>query len=89
MNKGQLLDISGAYWRSCTLHAGVALDVFTHIGRGAEDPASLAKAVGADQRALTLLCNARACWPSRGRATPWRQRPGRCCPGTRLGTSAS
>ena len=32
MNPGELLEISGFYWKTCTLHAAVKLDVFTVIG---------------------------------------------------------
>ena len=31
-NPGRILGISGAYWRSCTLHAGVQLELFTVLG---------------------------------------------------------
>jgi len=31
-NPGRLLETSGYYWKTCTLHAGVKLDVFTTIG---------------------------------------------------------
>jgi hypothetical protein len=29
---GTLLEMSGYYWKTCTLHAGVSLDIFTLIG---------------------------------------------------------
>ena len=29
---GTLLEMSGQYWQTCTLHAGVKLDLFTVIG---------------------------------------------------------
>ncbi|MCD4805878.1 MAG: hypothetical protein K8R07_09435 [Desulfobacterales bacterium] len=32
INPGRLLEISGNYWKACTLHAGVKLDLFTVIG---------------------------------------------------------
>ena len=31
-NPGQLLELSGYFWRTCTLHAAVKLDIFTAIG---------------------------------------------------------
>ena len=34
-NVGELLGVSGSYWKACTLHAGVRLEVFTLIGDGA------------------------------------------------------
>ena len=30
-NPGKLLELSGYYWKTCTLHAAVKLDVFTAI----------------------------------------------------------
>ncbi len=33
-NPGDLLEISGFYWRTAVLHAAVKLDVFTVIGDG-------------------------------------------------------
>lgn len=32
-NPGTLLETSGSYWKTCTLHAGVKLDVFTALGQ--------------------------------------------------------
>ncbi len=32
MNPGELLEISGYFWKTCALHAAVKLDVFTAIG---------------------------------------------------------
>ncbi len=29
----KILKLSGGYWETCTLHAGVKLDVFTIIGK--------------------------------------------------------
>ncbi len=60
LNPGPLLEISGAYWRSCTLHAGVRLDVFTRIGNEYATGAELAKDLGVDERALVMLLNALA-----------------------------
>ena len=31
-NPGELLELSGAFWQTCVLHAAVKLDVFTAIG---------------------------------------------------------
>jgi hypothetical protein len=31
-NPGELLELSGAFWKTCTLHAAVKLDVFSAIG---------------------------------------------------------
>jgi hypothetical protein len=32
LNPGELLEISGYFWKTCALHAAVKLDVFTVIG---------------------------------------------------------
>lgn len=58
MNPGKLLKISGGYWRTSTLHAGVNLDVFTMMGDEPVGADTLAKKLSADQRALTMLLNA-------------------------------
>jgi|GEM_PF-2993107 len=29
---GKIFEMSGAYWKSCALHAAVKLDVFTTLG---------------------------------------------------------
>jgi hypothetical protein len=31
-NPGKLLEISGSYWKTCALHAGVKLNLFSIIG---------------------------------------------------------
>lgn len=59
-SSGELLELSGSYWKTCTLHAGVKLDVFTHIGEDELSAAQLAVRLKADQRALTMLLNALA-----------------------------
>ncbi len=44
-NPGKLLEISGAYWKTCALHAGVKLELFTILGDcllGAEEVAKKA-----------------------------------------------
>lgn len=55
---GQILEMSGGYWETCALHAGVELDLFTIIGDKRLAPADIAHAVGADSRGLTMLLNA-------------------------------
>ncbi len=53
---GTLLEMSGYFWKTCTLHAAVKLDVFTLIGEkrlGAEEIA--AKAGGDIDAAARLL----------------------------------
>ncbi len=55
-----LLQISGAYWRTCTLHAGVALDVFTVMEQGPLTAERTAELLNADLRATRMLLNALA-----------------------------
>jgi predicted O-methyltransferase YrrM len=57
-NPGQLLELSGYYWKTCTLHAGVKLDVFTAIGKEGFRAEDLARKLSVDARALTMLLNA-------------------------------
>jgi predicted O-methyltransferase YrrM len=54
---GQLLEISGNYWKSCALHAGVKLDVFTALDGADPTGEEIAQELGADQRGLTMLLN--------------------------------
>lgn len=60
MNPGKLLEISGSYWRTCALHAGVKLDVFTAIGDKPLSADSVAEKLSADTRGLAMLLNALA-----------------------------
>ena len=57
-NPGSLLETSGYYWRTCTLHAGVKLDVFTAIGDNQLTIKEIAQKLNADQRGVTMLLNA-------------------------------
>jgi SAM-dependent methyltransferase len=57
---GEILGISGAYWKSLALHAGVRLDVFTLIGDARLDGAEIARRVGGDERGVTTLLDALA-----------------------------
>ena len=60
MNLSDLLKISGSYWGSCTLHAGVKLDVFTHLDGISLSAAELAQTITADERGLKMLLDALA-----------------------------
>ncbi len=57
-NPGQLLEISGNYWESCTLHAGVKLDLFTAIGGSQLTNEEIAQKLNVDKRGVTMLLNA-------------------------------
>ena len=55
---GRLLGLSGQYWQTCALHAGVKLKLFTTIGREACRAGQIAEATHTDARAVTMLLNA-------------------------------
>jgi len=58
MNQGRLLEISGNYWETCTLHAAVELDIFTALGSEHLTSADLSRKLGANDRGMTMLLNA-------------------------------
>jgi predicted O-methyltransferase YrrM len=55
---GSLLELSGYYWKSCTLHAAVKLDVFTAIGNQRVTSKQIAAKLGSDNSSLQRLLNA-------------------------------
>lgn len=55
---GKILGISGAYWQTCALHAGVRLGVFDAIGEGAATAEEVARKSATDPRATAMLLNA-------------------------------
>ncbi len=57
-NPGTLLEMSGYYWKTCTLHTGVKLDIFTAIGTDILSCYDLNKKLNADTRGLGMLLNA-------------------------------
>ena len=57
-NVGELLGLSGSYWKACTLHAGVRLDVFTLIGDEAVGADEVARRLSANAEGVTRLLNA-------------------------------
>ena len=58
MNVPELLRISGGYWHSCTIHAGVKLDVFSVLAGTPRTAQELAHHLQADTRSLEMLLNA-------------------------------
>ena len=56
--KAALLETSGSYWKTCALHAGVKLDLFTAIGGGKTGAGGLAERIGGDRRGVETLLNA-------------------------------
>jgi hypothetical protein len=57
---GEILGLSGSYWRSLTLHAAVKLDLFSIIGDQALSAAQVATVIGADEHGVATLLNAAA-----------------------------
>lgn len=57
-NPGQILELSGYYWKTCTLHAAVKLDVFTAIGKERLSAGEVARKLNTDERASAMLLNA-------------------------------
>jgi len=57
-NPAELLKLSGSYWATCTLHAGVKLDLFSHLVDGPCTPRELSEKLELNARGLTMLLNA-------------------------------
>ncbi len=57
---GEILGLSGAYWRSLALHAAVRLDLFSLLGVESLTGKEAARRLGGDERGLTTLLNALA-----------------------------
>ncbi|UCF91494.1 MAG: methyltransferase [Desulfobacterales bacterium] len=57
---GELLEMSGSYWKTCALHAAVKLDVFTVIGEGQFDSAEIAYKLKGEKKGVERLLNALA-----------------------------
>jgi hypothetical protein len=53
-----ILEMSGAYWKSCTLHAAVELEIFTVIDREALTAEEIGRTIGGSCRGVPLLLNA-------------------------------
>jgi len=58
MSVGHLLEISGHYWKTCTLHASVKLDLFTQLGEQELTGEDIAAKLQADARAVDMLAGA-------------------------------
>ncbi|MFO0905920.1 MAG: class I SAM-dependent methyltransferase [Pirellulales bacterium] len=56
-NPGLIFDTLNAFQRSFALRGAIELDLFSALARGADTAAALAPAVGADERALRILCD--------------------------------
>jgi SAM-dependent methyltransferase len=55
-----LLQLSGGYWSTCALHAGVKLDVFTPLAADRLTAAEVGKSCGADPRAMGMMLDSLA-----------------------------
>jgi hypothetical protein len=53
-----LLELSGGYWATCALHAGVRLDVFTPLNGVTLSAEEVASVCHCDPRAMEMLLNA-------------------------------
>jgi predicted O-methyltransferase YrrM len=53
-----ILRLSGDYWKTCTLHAGVKLDIITIIGKDCLSATEVAGRIKGDLRGVTMLLNA-------------------------------
>lgn len=60
MTVPELLKIAGGCWKPCTLHAGVKLDVFSHLAQTPMTTAELASLLAVDDRGLDALLHALA-----------------------------
>jgi len=59
-NPGQLLEISGFFWKTCALHAAVKMDVFTALGDGRLTAGEVAQKLDGAVNGVERLLNALA-----------------------------
>jgi hypothetical protein len=57
-NPGKLLELSGAFWKTCTLHAAVKLDVFSVIGDDQLSAEAIASKINGSPNGVARLLNA-------------------------------
>jgi len=57
-NPGQLIEISGFFWKTCLLHTAVKMDVFTVIGDERQTAGEIAQTVGGTVHGVERLLNA-------------------------------
>lgn len=57
-NPGALLELSGYFWKTCTLHAAVKLDVFTCLGEERLTSAEVSDRLKSSSRGMERLLNA-------------------------------
>ena len=57
-NPGELLEVSGAFWKTCALHAAVKLDVFSAIGDDQLSVETIATKINGSLKGVERLLNA-------------------------------
>ncbi|MBW2412671.1 MAG: SAM-dependent methyltransferase, partial [Deltaproteobacteria bacterium] len=57
-NPGELLEVSGAFWKTCALHAAVKLDVFSVIGNDQLSAETIATKINGSLKGVDRLLNA-------------------------------
>lgn len=57
-NMGELLDTTSSYWKSCTIHAGVKLEIFTQLSNSKHSAVEIAQKINGDTRGVSSLLNA-------------------------------
>lgn len=55
---GRLLEVSGSYWQTCALHAGVKQGIFTALGGSSLSAEDVARETSSSLRGTTALLNA-------------------------------
>lgn len=55
---GALLKTASSYWHACTLHAGVGLEVFSHLQSEKLTGSEIAEKINGNERAAEMLLNA-------------------------------
>ena len=58
MNPGELLEISGYFWKTCVLHTAVKLDVFTLIGEAQSTSKQISHKLSGSQKGVERLLDA-------------------------------
>ena len=59
-NPGTLLEMSGYFWKTCTLHTGVKLGIFSVIGSRSLTGDEICEKINGDKRGVSMLLNALA-----------------------------
>lgn len=58
ISAGELMSIAGGYWKPCTLHAAVKLEIFTILSDDELSSSSITKQIGGNERGVEPLLNA-------------------------------